>query len=532
MLKTQNHPREIYQKSKEFGIENSAKMLTDIIDKEKDNTKRKDAIKYLGLIIMDSKTLKDEYFEIFENLIISDDKIEIKCEATKALGRIKHQRALKLLKWLLEQESVNNKVKLSALKAIRKICFNEPEIRLFINELNNKFNSIKECVSNELLSLKPEKLINLLIESLKEKNYSNSHKAEILRLIGYKISRFSVSSEDNSFIKTKYPLIYSNLINNKIEILKTTIYILKEEDSTLMESILTIFTLLKSELEDDIIKLLLIDDFIARKNASILCGKLKLKSAVILLIANLDNMYNEVTIAAIEALAEIGDLSAVPELLDILNIEDVSFEYTDLDMKLYIVDAIKRIYQYNPNVSYEYLYNSLNKENNAIKESIAFIFGELGKNEFVKSLCELLDLRNLEVRKNAIIALGKIGSIEPLEDLIRIIKDNSTYWLIKKVAVDAIYNIYQNNWYKVRDGKQEISRILNKNSVILADYLKVQDSENYKIKLSLIKLLENFGDQKILTSLITKVNDFHRVVRIYASNAIKRIEERLETKQF
>ncbi len=527
-MKTQIHPREIYQKSKEFGIENSAKMLTDIIDKEKDNTKRKDAIKYLGLIIFDSKTLKDDYFEIFENLIISDDKTEIKCEAAKALGRIKHQKALKLLKWILEQEPVNNKVKLSALKAIRKICFNDPEIRLFIKELDNKVNSIKECVSIELLSLKPEKLINLLLESLKEKKYSNSHKAEMIRLIGYEISRFNVSFEDTSFIKTKYPLIYSNLINNKNEILKTTTHILKEEDSTLMEAILTIFTLLKSELKDDIIKLLLIDDFIVRKNASILCGKLKLKSAVDLLISNLDNMYNEVAIAAIEALAEIGDLSAVPELLDILDIEDVSFEYTDLDMKLYIVDAIKRIYQYNPNVSYEYLYISLNKDNNAIKESVAFILGELGEKEFVKSLYELLDLKNLEVRKNVIIALGKIGSIEPLEGLLRIIKDNTAYWLIKKVAVDAIYNIYQNNWYKVRDNKQEISRILNKNLVILADYLKIQDSENYKIKLSLIKLLENFGGESVLSALLTKVNDFHRVVRIYASNAIKKIEEKLE----
>ncbi|MFX1453469.1 MAG: HEAT repeat domain-containing protein, partial [Promethearchaeota archaeon] len=196
--------------------------------------------------------------------------------------------------------------------------------------------------------------------------------------------------------------------------------------------------------------------------------------------------------------------------------------------KLYIVDAIKKIYQYNPNVSYEFLYKSLNKDNNAIKESVAFIFGELGKEEFIKYLCNLLDLRNLEVRKNAIIALGKIGSTEPLEDLLRIIKDNTAYWLIKKVAVDAIYNIFQNNWHKVKDNKQEITRILNKKIAILADYLKIQESENYKIKLSLIKLLENFGGEYVLEALMRRVNDFHRVVRIYASNAIKKIEERLE----
>ncbi|MFX1364590.1 MAG: HEAT repeat domain-containing protein [Promethearchaeota archaeon] len=528
MLKTKIHPREIYKKSKEFGIENSAKMLTEIIDEEKDNTKRKDAIKYLGLITINSEILKDECFEIFENLIISDDTIEIKCEAAKALGRIKHQRALKPLKWILEKESVNYKVKLSALKAIRKTNFNDPEIKLFIDELDSKYNSIKEYVSIELLSLEPKKLISLLLEALKEKRYSKSHKAELIRLIGYELSRLIVSFENINSIKSKYSEILSNLIYNKNELLNTAAHILKEEDSALMDAIITIFTILKSETENDIIKLLLIDDFIVRKNASVLCGKLKLKNAVDLLISNLDNIYNEVSIAAIEALAEIGDLSAVPELLDILDIEDVSFEYTDLDMKLYIVDAIKRIYQYNPNVSYDFLNNSLERDNNEIKESVAFILGELGKDEFVKPLSNLLDLRNLEVRKSAIIALGKIGSIEPLEDLIRILKDSTTYWLIKKVTSDAIYNIFQNNWYRVKDTKQDISRILNKNLTILADYLKSQESENYKIKLSLIKLLENFGGQNVLNALIKRVNDFHRVVRIYASNAIKKIEERLE----
>ena len=528
MLKTKIHPREIYQKSKEFGIENSAKMLTEIIDKEKDNIKRKDAIKYLGMIGNNSITLKNECFDIFENLLISDDTIEIKCEAAKALGRINHQKALKPLKWIIEQESVDYNVKLSALKAIRKTRFDDPEIKIFINELDNTFNSIKEYASIELLSLDPEKLVGLLLEALKDKKYSKSHKTELIRLIGYEISSINVSFEDISYIKVKYPEILSNLINNKIEILEVVTNILKEEDSALMDAVITIFTILGSEIENDIIKLLLIDDFIVKKNAVVLCGRLKLNNAVDFLITNLDNIYHEVSIAAIEALGEIGDISAVPELLDVLDIEDVSYQYLDLDFKLYILDAIKRIYQYNPDVSYEYLYNSLNKDNNTIKESVAFILGEIGKKEFVNPLCSLLDLRNLDVRKNAIIALGKIGSTKPLEDLLKIIKDDNTYWLIKKVAIDAIYNVFQNNWYRVKDNKQEITRLLNKNVAILSDHLKTKENENYKVKLGLIKLLENFGGEQVLTALIKRVNDFHRVVRIYASNAIKKIEERLE----
>jgi len=319
-----------------------------------------------------------------------------------------------------------------------------------------------------------------------------------------------------------------NLIKHKDILLENITQILKEEDSDLVDAVITIITILGKNVEKGIVKLLLIDDFIVKKNAIVLCGRLKLKNAVDFLISNLDNIYNEVSIAAIEALGEIGDVSAVPELLNVLDIEDVSFEYTDLDMKLYIIDAIKRIYQNNQDISYEYLYDSLRKENNTVRESVAFLLGEIGKDEFVVPLSDLLNVRNLDVKKNTIIALGKIGNIKPLEDLLKIVEDETVYWLIKKVSIDAIYNIFQNNWYKTKDDKQEITRTLHKNVANLADFLRTMESENYKVKLSIIKLLENFGGEPALEALIKRVNDFHRVVRIYASNAIRKIEERLE----
>jgi HEAT repeat protein len=528
MLKQKIQPHEIYQRSKEFGLNNSANMLTEIIEKEKDVDKRREAIKYLSLVSLKSKNLKNECYEIFENLLVSDDIIEIKCEAAKALGKIKHEKALKPLKWVLEQEAINNDIKLSALKAIKKVRFEDPEINLFINELDNSYNSIREYVSIELLSLDPKKIIELLLESLKNRKLSKNHKAELIKLIGYELSSIDVSFEDKSYIKAKYPEILINLIKNKKEILEVVTQILKEEESSLMDSTITILKVLGKEIENDIIKLLLIDDFIVKKNAILLCGKLKFKNAVDMLISNLDNIYNEVSIAAIEALGEIGDLSAVPELLNVLDIEDVSFEYTDLDMKLYIIDSIKKIYQYNQNASYEYLYKSLEKENNLVRESVAFILGELGEVDFVKPLSKLLEIKNLDVRKNTIIALGKIGSIKTLGNLLKIVEDENIYWLIKKVAIDAIYNIFQNNWYRTQGNKQDITRILNKNIASLTDFLRTKESENYKVKLGVIKLLENFGGKPALNALIKRVNDFHRVVRIYASNAIKRIEERLE----
>ncbi|MFW9819478.1 MAG: HEAT repeat domain-containing protein [Candidatus Thorarchaeota archaeon] len=528
MLNIKVQPREIYQRMEELGLENSANMLTEIIEKEKDNFKRKEAIKYLGLISNSSAKLRNVCYGLFENLLISDNIIDVKCEAAKALGRIKDQKALKPLKWVLEHKIIDNELKLSVLKAIKKVKFETPEIQLFISELDNRSSSIREYVSIELLSIDPVNLISLSLESLRNKKFSKNHKAELLKLMGYEISSINVSFEDKSYLKIKYPEILSNLIDNKSIILDVITQVLKEEDSNLMDSTVAILRILGKEVERDIIKLLLMDDFIVKKNAILLCGRLKLKDAVDLLISNLDNIYNEVSIAAIEALGDIGDLSSVTELLDILDIEDVSFEFTDIDMKLYILDAIKKIYQNNPNASYDYLINSLNKDNNTVRESVAFLLGEFGKEEFIEPLVSLLEVRNLDVKKNTIIALGKIGSIIPLESMLNIIQDEKVYWLIKKVTIDAIYNVFQNNWYTNTKDTLKIKRSLIKNMTILTDFLRTNESENYKVKLGLIKLLENFGDQSALDALIKRVNDFHRVVRIHASNAIKRIEERLE----
>ena len=69
--------------------------------------------------------------------------------------------------------------------------------------------------------------------------------------------------------------------------------------------------------------------------------------------------------------------------------------------------------------------------------------------------------------------------------------------------------------------------MLTKSTAHLIDHLSSNESENFKVKLSLIKVLEDYGGQPALNALLNRVNDFHRVVRIHASNAIRRIEEKL-----
>ncbi|KKK40422.1 hypothetical protein LCGC14_0767230 [marine sediment metagenome] len=518
MEKTKIRPREIYQRSEEFGLLSSANMLIGIIESDNDNKRRLESIKYLALISDNSTEIKEGSFTIFENLLVSSDQVVIKSEAAKALGRIKHEKGLKPLKWILEQNQINDQIKLSALKAIKEIRFHEPEVELFIHELDDSFKPIRDFVSVQLLGLSPNKLVDLLLDSLKNRSLSNFHKMESIKLLAHKLSGINN-------IRIKKPEILTNLIFYKKALLSAIIQILSKDDMELMNSAFIILKLLEKEIETDLIRLLLVDDIVVKKNATILIGKLKLKNAVDLLITNLDDIDNEVSIASIESLSEIGDKSVVPELLNILDIEDLN---ADLDMRLYIADAIKKIYFTNKDASYDCLYSCLNRQNTAIRESVAFILGEIGNDEFVNHLVDLLSVKNVDIQKSTIIALGKIGSVAPLDNLIKILEDRNSYWLIKKVAVDAIFNIFQNNWFKTRGDEKVIRRLLKKNLAMLVSYLGNTAEENYKVKLSLIKLLETYGNEQSLSELLKLVNDFHRVVRIHASNAIKKIQERID----
>ncbi len=524
-------PQEIFQRREELGLSFAIDMLAEFIESEEKSTIRKDAIKYIGLIRNSSTVLKKQQFEILENILVSDEGIEVKCEAAKSLGNIKYEKAIKPLKWLLKQEKINHQVKYSALKAIPNVKFQESEIKIFIKELDSNYPSIKKLVRNQLINLSPEKLIIILIESLNEEIVSDDLGNEIIKLIGYELSTVNVSIDDFSFIKAKYPEVLTILIKSKNLLLKIITTFLQENDKELMESAITILRVLGDEINEKIIELLGDEDFIVKKNAIKLVGKLKLKAGVNSLIKNLDDVYSEVSKASIEALGEIGDISTVPELLIVLDIEAVNFEFIDLDLKFFILDAVKKIYLNMENPSYDYLYYTLKSDNDILKESVAFIIGELAKDEFVDPLLEVLKERNFDVRKNVIIALGKIGDIKAVDPLIDLLNDKEIYWLLKKVICDACYNIFRLSFYKVKDFRSEIGRFFVSRTEHMIDFLNQNPDEYFKVKLSVIKFLEMFGGKSALNALIKLTNDFPRVVRINASKTIAKIEKRLELEE-
>ncbi|MBD3227218.1 MAG: hypothetical protein GF329_03435, partial [Candidatus Lokiarchaeota archaeon] len=180
------------------------------------------------------------------------------------------------------------------------------------------------------------------------------------------------------------------------------------------------------------------------------------------------------------------------------------------------------------NIKYDTLLEQLDTPNEILKESIAYILGEIGNNNFVEPLLSLLKRKeNIDVKKNAIIALGKIGEPKAIEPLIDYTENPRVYWLLKKIVIDALLKIYNDNWYKM-NSNDKVKRLLIKNRERLIEYLRENNDECYKIKHGIIKFLEKFGDKTAINALFKNVNDFHRIIRISAQNAIKTISERLE----
>lgn len=527
MKKVDISPEEVYAKRKQLGVENSVRTLLELADEGEQNSTRKQALQYIRSFDDIPDSLKQECFDTLEGIIISDKNIELKCEAATALGKLKIERGLEPLKWLLEQPSIDHEARKKILKAIHDCRFEEPEIELFLSYIDSNFNTVKDYVKNTLLNLGPQTAITIFLDFMEE-NISDVARKEITKLIGYELSGLNVSYNGNSYLKTKYPEILSNIIDKFDEIIEL-LHILKESDKELLDNLIIIFNVVEDHAKKELINMLDTEDFIAKENAIKLIGKLNVTEATDKLLNSIDNVYSDVSIATIDALGEIGDPSIIPELLKALDIEDTSFEYTDLSFKWNIIEAIKKIYLKDKYVSYDYLIEKLNSSNEIIKESVAYLLGEIGQETFTDPLIESLkQWHNIDVAKSIVIALGKIGDLTASKRLVKIIYDQQTYWLLKKITVDSMYNIFKKNWYYMRKDGTEEKRILIKRKADLEGYLNNHPDENHKVKLAIIKLLEKFGDKDTISVLMKRLNDFHRIVRISAQNAIKKIEKRLE----
>lgn len=516
-------PQKLYRNRNELGIQSTINLLKNLIENDSNLEKRKNAVKYLGLI-------KDQScFETFENLLISDRELKIKCEAAKALGRLKVIKGLKPLKWMLNNDFIDNELKKHILRAIEKIRFDDPEIKLFIEHLNCSNKSIKTCIKNRLINLGPSKLLNILLESLQTENISIKYGKTLLKLMGYKLFTMKLSEFTDFNLKFNRPKFAKNLIENKEFIVELLTSIFTEDDEQLLDSTILILKLLGPEVENLLINFLYNEEIVIKKNAILLIGKLKIKETIDLLILNLSSDDEEISIAAIQALGEMEESRVIPKLLIVLDIETNHINEFDQDRMRFIIDAVNNIYQASLNPNYQYLFYALRFDNPLLKQCVISIMGKLKEKVFVKILNELLKKEiNIETLQSIIWALGNIGSVEALDQLLNLFEKEESPWFLKLTIFDAIRKIFN----EIILNKNDIQIRANNNHYLnsicerISEYLYQEKEENYKVKLAIIKFLENFGTRTSIRALLKQLRDFYGIIRIYASRAIKAIDKR------
>ncbi|MHA1337185.1 MAG: HEAT repeat domain-containing protein, partial [Promethearchaeota archaeon] len=332
-------PKEVFLRRNELGLDQTIDLLYRLIEESEDIEIRRKAVKYIGLLGNSTENIKKECFKILENILLSVDDEELKCEAAKSLGILKVKSAIEPLSWTLKNKNINSKLKIACLKAISDIGLRNSEIKLFLEQLVNATEDIKQCVIDRLTLLEPNNLISNLLKFLQDDKISDALKKEIIKLINRMIKSINESLGDIKYLIIQYPEINQQLLTYKDSLLNTIVLNLDENDGEFLESAINILKLIKDEIKEYFLNFLEKDDFIIKRNSIELIGKLKIKNFKITskLIENLDDIYSEVSRAALRTLGEIGDEKAIPELLKILNEEEADFEYIDVDLKWCVI---------------------------------------------------------------------------------------------------------------------------------------------------------------------------------------------------
>lgn len=493
-----NTPQGIYENRSQLGIKQSLELLINQVNSSDKPEIRREAVKYIGEIGL------DECFSTLETVLLSDQSDLVRIEAASAMGRLNTMKVLEPLKWIILNEKFEE-LRKRALKSFQNVCNPNEEISFFTQIMGDSSNNIRKMAENSIYKIKPLTRIKIVVNNLQTKN--ELLKLELLGILLNTLWRFSTHKCQN-LIK-QIPNYNSRLIQPLIKFLKkSTLELVNISTQALIK--------LEDLVLDDLIIALDSENYLIRKNSARILGNFHEKKVVEVLINKLDDIYGDVSISCIEALGNIGDESAIEPLMSILDIEDENFEYVDYDLKWYVIESIKNIYLNNPYLPLEFLYGSVNMEKNIYKESIPIILGEIRKSEGVKKLIELLNDPHLETRKNVLIAMGKICSKRCLNPIANVISEDS-YWLLKKVAIDALDSICENE-SEDENFIQDVVQIM----------IRALDDENFSVRASAVNLLGNYGDEKVLEPLLKCLGDFHSKVRLLATKAIKNIESKLE----
>jgi len=276
-------------------------------------------------------------------------------------------------------------------------------------------------------------------------------------------------------------------------------------------------------------------DAIIRRDAARALGVLKDACAVESLIAALGDNEWPARWAAADALGNIGDTNAVEPLIAALKDETVR------------IHAVKALGLLGDTRAINLLVAMINDEDKAVSTESARALGMIGDICLVEPLIAALNNRNADTRAVSAEALGKIGDPRAVKPLITALGDKTlvsgrvssyTGWFVSDSAADALceigapaveplVNLLSDN------NKSEHARIWAAQALgrigapavePLIDLLNDKDKDEDARKQAAYAL-GNTGDTRAIEPLNTASKDENDQVRIYATNALKKLSK-------
>ncbi|MCM8785250.1 MAG: HEAT repeat domain-containing protein [Candidatus Omnitrophica bacterium] len=206
----------------------------------------------------------------------------------------------------------------------------------------------------------------------------------------------------------------------------------------------------------------------------IVLGKIKDESSLPYLISSLENYWNR--IYAVEAIENFGK-KAIPYLINAIenketksivkaycciliskikekeNVEEkISLDNflkllndSDVQVRRKVSEAIINL---NTREYNKELINIIKKENDwIVRSNLIEAIGKSKDKECAEQLIKFLDEKDITIKIKVCEAIGEIGDKEKGKDILRVIKE-SDYWYLKKVAIETIGKIKDENSYR------------------------------------------------------------------------------------
>ena len=237
---------------------------------------------------------------------------------------------------------------------------------------------------------------------------------------------------------------------------------------------------------------------------------------------------------AVVALKTIGDKKALLPLIDALKYEEWHEKYVVLSsVREYAAEALGLLKDKN---AVNPLIEALNDNDEDVRFKAAWALGNIGDKRAVESLIGALNDERWSVRRFAAISLGKIRDERSLESLVRSLKEDND-WHVRRYAADALGNIGDERIIpslvsSLSDEDEDVRRMaiiaLGKmKKAAVKPLIEAFGSEDWRIRARVAEALGSIGDKRavdiLINALIGKTKDNNRFVRGRVAEALGKI---------